>query len=113
MMATLARMADTLVRGAGAWPPCPVIAACYGIGTLTGNLRKIAEHGRRADNIVKSMLEHFRGGSGEHQKRRSQWLDRRSLEPRVPRWAGSPTRPLYFGFSRSWYDTGLVASFVL
>jgi len=24
---------------------------------LTGNLEKIAEHGRRADNIVKSMLE--------------------------------------------------------
>jgi len=25
---------------------------------LTGNLEKIAEHGRRADGIVKSMLEH-------------------------------------------------------
>ena len=35
------------------------------IGTLTGNLEKIAEHGRRADNIVKSMLEHSRGVSGE------------------------------------------------
>jgi GAF domain-containing protein len=32
---------------------------------LTGNLEKIAEHGRRADNIVKSMLEHSRGVSGE------------------------------------------------
>ena len=32
---------------------------------LTGNLDKIAEHGRRADGIVKSMLEHSRGGSGE------------------------------------------------
>jgi two-component system NtrC family sensor kinase len=32
---------------------------------LTGNLEKIAEHGKRADNIVKSMLEHSRGGSGE------------------------------------------------
>ena len=32
---------------------------------LTGNLAKIAEHGKRADNIVKSMLEHSRGGSGE------------------------------------------------
>jgi signal transduction histidine kinase len=31
---------------------------------LTGNLEKIAEHGRRADNIVKSMLEHSRGVSG-------------------------------------------------
>ena len=28
---------------------------------LTGNLEKIAEHGKRADNIVKSMLEHSRG----------------------------------------------------
>jgi signal transduction histidine kinase len=32
---------------------------------LSGNLDKIAEHGRRADNIVKSMLEHSRGVSGE------------------------------------------------
>src|SRR5262249_28293609 len=35
------------------------------IEMLTGNLKKIAEHGRRADNIVKSMLEHSRGSSGE------------------------------------------------
>ena len=35
------------------------------LGLLTGNLEKIAEHGRRADNIVKSMLEHSRGVSGE------------------------------------------------
>jgi two-component system NtrC family sensor kinase len=35
------------------------------INMLTGNLEKIAEHGRRADNIVKSMLEHSRGSSGE------------------------------------------------
>src|SRR5262249_28982696 len=32
---------------------------------LTGNLEKIAEHGRRADGIVRSMLEHSRGSSGE------------------------------------------------
>src|SRR6201997_4702804 len=32
---------------------------------LTGNLEKIAEHGRRADGIVKSMLEHSRGSSGD------------------------------------------------
>jgi PAS domain S-box-containing protein len=32
---------------------------------LSGNLEKIAEHGKRADNIVKSMLEHSRGVSGE------------------------------------------------
>jgi two-component system NtrC family sensor kinase len=35
------------------------------IETLSGNLEKIAEHGKRADNIVKSMLEHSRGVSGE------------------------------------------------
>jgi signal transduction histidine kinase len=35
------------------------------IGMLTGNLEKIAEHGRRADGIVRSMLEHSRGTSGE------------------------------------------------
>jgi two-component system NtrC family sensor kinase len=40
---------------------------------LTGNLEKIAEHGRRADNIVKSMLEHSRGVTGE---RRSVDLNR-------------------------------------
>jgi signal transduction histidine kinase len=34
---------------------------------LSGNLDKIAEHGRRADGIVKSMLAHSRGGSGERQ----------------------------------------------
>jgi len=32
---------------------------------LTSNLEKITEHGKRADGIVKSMLEHSRGGSGE------------------------------------------------
>jgi signal transduction histidine kinase len=38
------------------------------VGMLTGNLEKIAEHGRRADNIVKSMLEHSRGSSGERRQ---------------------------------------------
>jgi GAF domain-containing protein len=38
------------------------------VGMLTGNLEKIAEHGRRADAIVKSMLEHSRGGSGERRE---------------------------------------------
>jgi signal transduction histidine kinase len=35
---------------------------------LTGNLEKIVEHGQRTDNIVKSMLEHSRGVSGERRK---------------------------------------------
>ena len=35
---------------------------------LTSNLEKIAEHGKRADGIVKSMLEHSRGGTGERRE---------------------------------------------
>jgi signal transduction histidine kinase len=35
------------------------------IEMLTSNLEKIVAHGRRADGIVKSMLEHSRGGTGE------------------------------------------------
>jgi two-component system NtrC family sensor kinase len=38
------------------------------VAMLTGNLAKIAEHGRRADGIVKSMLEHSRGESGERRE---------------------------------------------
>ena len=34
--------------------------------TLKGNLEKIAQHGKRADAIVKNMLLHSREGSGEH-----------------------------------------------
>jgi signal transduction histidine kinase len=35
---------------------------------LTSNLEKIAEHGKRADGIVRSMLLHSSGGSGEWSK---------------------------------------------
>jgi signal transduction histidine kinase len=35
---------------------------------LTSNLEKIGEHGRRADGIVKSMLEHSRGGTGDRRQ---------------------------------------------
>lgn len=35
------------------------------LASLQSNLRKIADHGRRADGIVKSMLAHSRGGGGE------------------------------------------------
>ena len=37
------------------------------VAMLIGNLQKIAEHGRRADGIVTSMLAHSRSGSGERQ----------------------------------------------
>jgi len=36
------------------------------MNTLKGNLDKIAQHGKRADSIVKNMLLHSREGSGEH-----------------------------------------------
>ena len=35
------------------------------VGMLTSNLEKITEHGRRADGIVRSMLEHSRSEAGE------------------------------------------------
>lgn len=31
---------------------------------IASNLRKILQHGQRADGIVKSMLQHSRGGNG-------------------------------------------------
>jgi signal transduction histidine kinase len=34
--------------------------------TLRGNLDKVVQHGKRADAIVKNMLQHSREGSGEH-----------------------------------------------
>jgi signal transduction histidine kinase len=37
------------------------------LGDIEANLRKIHEHGSRADGIVKSMLQHSRGGSGERE----------------------------------------------
>jgi len=37
------------------------------IRMLTGNLEKIVEHGRRADGIVRSMLQHSRGSSDDRQ----------------------------------------------
>jgi signal transduction histidine kinase/putative methionine-R-sulfoxide reductase with GAF domain len=38
------------------------------VATLTSNLEKITEHGKRADGIVKAMLEHSRGASGERRE---------------------------------------------
>src|SRR4029450_5945870 len=36
------------------------------MGTLRSNLDKVVQHGKRADAIVKNMLQHSREGSGEH-----------------------------------------------
>ncbi len=38
------------------------------LGDIEMNVSKIFEHGRRADNIVKGMLQHSRGKSGERQE---------------------------------------------
>jgi two-component system NtrC family sensor kinase len=35
-------------------------------GLLKDNLQKVVQHGKRADSIVKNMLQHSRQGSGEH-----------------------------------------------
>src|SRR6185369_12692587 len=34
---------------------------------LSGNLQRIHEHGKRADSIVRGMLAHSRGGSGQRE----------------------------------------------
>jgi signal transduction histidine kinase len=34
--------------------------------TLKSNLEKVVQHGKRADSIVRNMLQHSREGSGEH-----------------------------------------------
>jgi two-component system, NtrC family, sensor kinase len=36
------------------------------VDTLRGNFDKVVQHGKRADAIVKNMLQHSREGSGEH-----------------------------------------------
>jgi signal transduction histidine kinase len=41
---------------------------CETMQVLTGNLDKIVEHGKRADGILRTMLLHSSGGSGEWQK---------------------------------------------
>ena len=35
------------------------------LGDLRGNLDRIRDHGKRADSIVRGMLAHSRGGSGQ------------------------------------------------
>ena len=55
----------TLKLKSGAEPDIDNIDAI--LNDLSGNAKKINEHGRRADGIVKSMLLHSRGQSGERQ----------------------------------------------
>ena len=63
----LDELKDTAAEAVGALDPGKRAEIVETIGMLTGNLEKIVEHGRRADGIVRSMLQHSRGGSGEWQ----------------------------------------------
>jgi PAS domain S-box-containing protein len=52
-------------RAVGALDPGKRAEIVETIRMLTGNLEKIVEHGRRADGIVRSMLQHSRGSSDD------------------------------------------------
>jgi two-component system, NtrC family, sensor kinase len=54
-------------RAVGALDPGKSTEIVETIRMLTGNLEKIVEHGRRADGIVRSMLQHSRGSSDDRQ----------------------------------------------
>ena len=67
MVDLVAELRQELVAAKSALPD----AACADIedilATLQQNAEKIREHGKRADSIVRSMLQHSRGKSGERQ----------------------------------------------
>jgi two-component system, NtrC family, sensor kinase len=63
----LDELKDTVARSVGAPGPGKRAEIAEIIGLLTGNLEKIVEHGRRADGIVRSMLQHSRGSSDDWQ----------------------------------------------
>jgi hypothetical protein len=79
--------------------PAPLDQKMRGnVGELTqmlkSNLDQVVQHGKRADSIVKNMLQHSREGSGEHgpaDKRHS----RREPEPRLSRCQGRKGRLQY------------------
>jgi len=63
----LDELKDAAARSVGAPDPSKRTEIAEIIGMLTGNLEKIVEHGRRADGIVRSMLQHSRGSSDDWQ----------------------------------------------
>jgi signal transduction histidine kinase len=63
----LDELKDAAAQAVGALDPTKRAEIAETIGMLTGNMEKIVEHGRRADGIVRSMLQHSRGGSGDWQ----------------------------------------------
>ncbi|SPE42471.1 Integral membrane sensor hybrid histidine kinase (fragment) [Candidatus Sulfopaludibacter sp. SbA3] len=54
-------------QGAASLPPADSQYLSELISDLNTNLHKIREHGKRADSIVRGMLAHSRGGSGQFQ----------------------------------------------
>jgi signal transduction histidine kinase len=63
----LDELKDATGQAVGALDPAKRAEIVETITMLTGNLERIVEHGRRADGIVRSMLQHSRGGSSEWQ----------------------------------------------
>jgi len=63
----LDELKDTAAKAVGALDPGNRDEIVETIGVLTENLQKIVEHGRRADGIVRSMLQHSRGSSDDRQ----------------------------------------------
>jgi PAS domain S-box-containing protein len=63
----LDELKDAAAQAVGALDPGKRAEIVETIGMLTGNLEKIVEHGRRADGIVRSMLQHSRGGGDDLQ----------------------------------------------
>src|SRR5262249_37381810 len=63
----LDELKDASAKAIGALDPGERAEIVETIGMLTGNLQKIVEDGRRADGIVRSMLQHSRGTSDDWQ----------------------------------------------
>src|SRR5262245_35898282 len=63
----LDELKEATLKAVGALDPVRRDEIVETIAMLTGNLEKIVEHGHRADGIVRSMLQHSRGGSDDWQ----------------------------------------------
>jgi signal transduction histidine kinase len=64
----LEELREELCRGNGGGAAAPGDAIEGLLRDLEQNARKVKEHGRRADSIVRSMLQHSRGRTGERQE---------------------------------------------
>jgi GAF domain-containing protein len=62
-----AEMAEGLLEDHESEPATPLSAVLEVLHDMRLNASKILEHGRRADGIVRSMLEHSRGNKGERE----------------------------------------------